>query len=98
MGRPAATNKEVLQQVAGGFRAGIGFGTPFVGRTVLPLDSKHSAVAASNRTDPALHAHVTGVPPKLISSLRAGDMFDLFLNLNTLHGTFGAWDSARVYE
>lgn len=98
VGRPAATNKEIWQQVASGSRAGMGFWCPFVGRTVLPLDGKHSAATASNHTDPALHAYTTSFPAKLISSLRAGGMFNLFFNLNTLHGAFAAWDSAHVYE
>lgn len=85
-----------MLQVA--LRPGLGFGAPFVDRTVLPLDRKHSTVTVSNHTGPALHAHTTSFPTKLISSLKAGDMFKLFLNLNTLRGTFGAWDSACVYE
>lgn len=45
---------------------------------ILPLDSTHSAIIASNPTELSLHAYVTGSPTKLTGSIRAVNMFNSF--------------------
>lgn len=76
MDKPAVTNREILQQVSGGFEAKIGFWYPCF------LGSKHSAIIASNHKEPSLHAYMTSPPTKLMCSIRSGNIFNALLNLS----------------
>lgn len=90
--RPATTNREVLQQVAGGFEARIGFWCPLLLGRTLPLDCKHSAIIASIHTEPSLPAYRTSCPTKLMCPIRTGNRF----NSPTLHGALSTQDQVLM--
>lgn len=69
-----------------------------LGRTVLPLDRKQSSIIIPNHAVSSLHAYLTSCPTRLICCIKAGTMFNSFLNLSTLHGSFGARYFASAQE